>query len=96
MVPERLFQSNGMHVSDEEWAEIQARLAPTEAEIDEWCQRRHPTKWWQFPAVWGGVVLLTILVCWAIYKLVRLDLMSLVSDLMASHGQLLHSGGSAL
>lgn len=79
MDSERKIYPNGLYVSDEEWAEIQARLPPTDTQIDEWCRRTHPSPWWEMPASWGGLFVLGLVMLWALYKLVRLGLTGLLS-----------------
>lgn len=79
MVPERKIYPNGLYVSDEEWAEIQARLPPTDSQIDEWCRRTHPSPWWTTPALWAALFVLGHLMFWGLYKLVRFIVTSLWS-----------------
>ncbi len=79
MVPEHPIHPNRLYVSDEEWAEIRARLPPTESQIDEWCRQMRRLRWWEAPATWGGLLALTVLMCWGLYKLVRLGITTLIS-----------------
>ncbi len=88
MVPERQIYPNGLYMSDEEWAEIQAWLPPMDSQTDEWCRRTQPSYWWTTPALWAALFVLGLLLLWGLYKLGHL----IVTSLMSLLGPWLSSG----